>query len=108
MPKLNGWLWLAGIALFVPSQLQAQTSPARQAAANPADSKLRALYDGYAAWDAKESEQFEDSRGETKPTARLPKVDAQSLARTQVVETWVAGKKVWSRAPSAAPVERGK
>jgi predicted amidohydrolase YtcJ len=25
------------------------------------------------------------------------KVDAQSLARTQVLETWVAGKKVWER-----------
>jgi predicted amidohydrolase YtcJ len=36
------------------------------------------------------------------------KVDAQSLARTQVLETWVAGKKVWERAPSAAPTERGK
>jgi predicted amidohydrolase YtcJ len=36
------------------------------------------------------------------------KVDAQSLARTQVLETWVAGKKVWSRAASASPAERGK
>ena len=36
------------------------------------------------------------------------KVDAQSLARTQVLETWVAGKKVWSREPSASPVERGR
>jgi len=27
------------------------------------------------------------------------KVDAQSLAHTQVLETWIAGKKVWSRAP---------
>ena len=36
------------------------------------------------------------------------KVDPQSLARTQVLETWVAGKKVWERAPSAAPTERGK
>jgi predicted amidohydrolase YtcJ len=35
-------------------------------------------------------------------------VDAQALARTQVLETWVAGKRVWARAPSAAPVERGK
>jgi len=38
------------------------------------------------------------------PTA----VDAQALARTQVLETWVAGTKVWEHAPSAAPVERGK
>jgi predicted amidohydrolase YtcJ len=35
-------------------------------------------------------------------------VDAQSLGRTQVLETWVAGKKVWSRAPSASPPERGQ
>lgn len=37
------------------------------------------------------------------------KVDPQQLARTQVLETWVAGKKVWSRSPngSGAP-ERGK
>ena len=37
------------------------------------------------------------------PTA----VDAQSLARTQVLETWVGGKRVWERsAPTAA--ERGR
>jgi predicted amidohydrolase YtcJ len=36
------------------------------------------------------------------------KVDAQGLARTQVLETWLAGKKVWSRAASASPAERGK
>ena len=35
-------------------------------------------------------------------------VDAQSLARTQALETWIAGKKVWSRAPSASPPERGR
>jgi hypothetical protein len=36
------------------------------------------------------------------------KADAQSLARTQVLETWIAGKKVWSRPSSASPPERGK
>lgn len=35
------------------------------------------------------------------------KVDAQALARTQVLETWVAGKKVWARS-AAAGSERGK
>ena len=35
------------------------------------------------------------------------KVDPQQLARTQVLETWVAGKKVWSRTPRASPAERG-
>jgi hypothetical protein len=39
------------------------------------------------------------------PTA----VDAQTLARTQVLETWVGGKKVWARETSASPApERGK
>jgi hypothetical protein len=36
------------------------------------------------------------------------KVNAQSLARTQLLETWVAGKKVWARTSSASPAERGK
>jgi predicted amidohydrolase YtcJ len=36
------------------------------------------------------------------------KVDPQSLARTQVLETWVGGKKVWEKAPSAAGAERGR
>jgi predicted amidohydrolase YtcJ len=35
------------------------------------------------------------------------KVDAQALARTQVLETWVGGKKVFSRASAGAP-ERGR
>jgi predicted amidohydrolase YtcJ len=35
------------------------------------------------------------------------KADPQSLARTEVLETWVAGKKVWERSASAGP-ERGK
>ena len=34
-------------------------------------------------------------------------VDAQGLARTQVLETWVAGKRVWRRPPASAPGERG-
>ena len=38
------------------------------------------------------------------PTA----VNPQSLGRTQVLETWVAGKKVWSRTPSAGRRARGK
>ena len=35
------------------------------------------------------------------------KVDPQALARTQVLETWVAGKKAWERT-SAAGAERGR
>ncbi|HEX6740683.1 MAG TPA: amidohydrolase [Sphingomicrobium sp.] len=36
------------------------------------------------------------------------KVDAQSLGRTEVLETWVGGKKVWARTASPSPTERGK
>jgi predicted amidohydrolase YtcJ len=36
------------------------------------------------------------------------KADAQALARTQVLQTWTAGKKVWERPVSAAAAERGK
>jgi predicted amidohydrolase YtcJ len=36
------------------------------------------------------------------------KVDAQTLARTQVLETWIAGKKVWDRPASSAAPERAK
>jgi predicted amidohydrolase YtcJ len=38
------------------------------------------------------------------------RVDPQALSRTEVLETWIAGKKVWSREPSApaAATERGK
>ncbi len=37
----------------------------------------------------------------------VSKADPQSLGRTQVLETWVAGKKVWKRAASAG-AERGR
>ena len=36
------------------------------------------------------------------------KVDPQQLARTEVLETWVGGSKVWSRPASASRPERGK
>ena len=36
------------------------------------------------------------------------KVDAQSLGHTEVLETWVAGKKVWAKPASGAPGERGR
>jgi len=71
---------LAGTAFSLPSSALAQT-PSATAQPNANDAKLRALYDGYSAWDAKESEQFLDPRGETKPTAHLPHVDAVSQLR---------------------------
>ena len=37
----------------------------------------------------------------------VSRVDPQALAKTQVLQTWVAGKKVWEKAPTAG-VERGR
>lgn len=79
-------LWkLAGVLLvsawmLVPAA--AHAAPAAQAAAQTsADARLKALYDGYAEWDAKESGVIEDARGEAKPADYLPKVDPASQQR---------------------------
>ena len=71
---------LLGTSALLPASAFAQATPVA-AQSSLADTKLRALYDGYAAWDAKESEQFLDARDETKPTAHLPHVDAESQLR---------------------------
>ena len=34
--------------------------------------------------------------------------DQQSLGRTQVLQTWIGGKKLWERTPTAAAPERGR
>ena len=36
------------------------------------------------------------------------KVDAQSLGRTEVLETWIGGKKLWTKSVNASRPERGK
>jgi uncharacterized protein (DUF885 family) len=59
----------------------AEAAPVHTVAASAADRELRALYDGYAAWDAKESGNIQDARGETKPAGYLPKVDAATQQR---------------------------
>jgi uncharacterized protein (DUF885 family) len=69
-------------AATVAAPAHAQTpAVAHQPAPSAADRMLRALYDGYAAWDAKESGNFQDSRGETKPADYLPRVDAATQQR---------------------------
>src|SRR5207342_3954473 len=60
-----GCVLLTGFVLTAGAQ--AQVPPAAVVQPSAADAKLRKLYDGYAAWDAKESEFFQDARGETKP-----------------------------------------
>src|SRR4249919_1858894 len=67
---------LVGASWLAPGVVHAQpVAAAAQAVPSAADTKLRALYDGYARWDARESEFFEDASGESKPTAHLPRVD---------------------------------
>jgi uncharacterized protein (DUF885 family) len=54
---------------------------ARQAARTSADARLKALYDAYAEWDAKEGAQIRNAKGELEPADHLPRVDAQSQLR---------------------------
>ena len=54
---------------------------ASQAAPASADARLKALYDAYAAWDAKEGGYFENARGEIESAGYLPHADAASQLR---------------------------
>ena len=55
--------------------------PASPAASTRADARLKALYDRYAAWDAKEGGYFENDRGEIESAGYLPHADAASQLR---------------------------
>jgi uncharacterized protein (DUF885 family) len=83
MTRFHGSVLLAiagAAAIVAPVHAQAPAA-AHQPAPSAADRRLKALYDGYAAWDAKESGNFQDSRGETKPADYLPRVDAATQQR---------------------------
>jgi uncharacterized protein (DUF885 family) len=83
MMRFHGSVLLAiagAAAIVAPVHAQAPAA-AHQPAPSAADRRLKALYDGYAAWDAKESGNFQDSRGETKPADYLPRVDAATQQR---------------------------
>ena len=56
-------------------------SATAQVSPTVADRQLRLLYDGYAAWDAKESGYAMDEKGETKPLDYLPRVDGATQLR---------------------------
>lgn len=68
-------LFLASIALQPQVALAQQPAPVPAAAPSAADQRLKALYEGYASWSAKEFGFFEDAKGETRPAGYLPKVD---------------------------------
>src|SRR5437868_5600822 len=70
---------LAG-AMLAPSSAAAQ-APAHHSAPSSADRRLKALYDGCAAWSAKEGCVFEDEHGDTKPLDCLPRVDVATQLR---------------------------
>ena len=72
-------LLIASTALPLPAAAQVQA--AQQAVPSAADQQLKALYDEYARWDAKESGTFEDARGENKPADYLPRVDEANQLR---------------------------
>ena len=69
---------LAGVCMGTDgARAEPAAAPVLQSApSRVADSRLKALYDGYSTWDAKESGYFLDSRGELKPTDYLPRIDA--------------------------------
>jgi uncharacterized protein (DUF885 family) len=79
---MNKLLWLAATALSVSIPIHAVVAAPAHSRSN-ADARLKALYDAYAVWDAKETGQIEDGRGGFEPAAYLPRVDAASQLRRQ-------------------------
>jgi uncharacterized protein (DUF885 family) len=73
-----GAILLGTAAIWAPA---AAAPAAKHQARTSADARLQALYDAYAAWDARESAQFYNSRGDLDPADHLPRVDAQSQLR---------------------------
>ena len=79
---LRIWPLLLVGAVLTPATAWAQSPPAAHAPApNAADVKLRALYNGYSAWAAKEGGYFETTDGEQKQADYLPHVDAATQER---------------------------
>ena len=73
---------LAGASVTIPAAAQAQASPAQQSAVRKAaDEQLKALYDGYARWAAKEAGYFDDANGESQQADYLPQVDPDTQLR---------------------------
>ena len=80
MKRPGRFAYLILAAAAAPAAAQSAPAPAAETAST-ADQRLRALYDGYAAWEAKEFGYFEDASGETKSADYLARVDASSQLR---------------------------
>jgi uncharacterized protein (DUF885 family) len=78
--KLHVFTALMAGAVLPPSAVGAE-QPTHQAAPTSADKRLRALYDDYARWDAKEGGYSLDETGDLKPLDYLPRVDAADQLR---------------------------
>ena len=78
-----GAVLLATSALGVPALAATASATAEQPPRTAADARLKALYDAYADWDALESGQSWDSKGELQPADHLPRVDAASQLRRE-------------------------
>jgi len=77
-----GAVLLGTSALGAPA-LAAAAPNAAQPPRTAADARLKALYDAYADWDALESGQSWDSKGELQAADHLPRVDAASQLRRE-------------------------
>ena len=71
------------VALAAASPQALMAAPAHHPARATADARLKALYDGYADWDATETGQFWDRHGELQPADRLAHVDQASQRRRE-------------------------
>ena len=75
-------LTAAALLSIAAPAVPAQSAPTTHHPAT-ADAQLKALYDRYADWDAKETAQFWDAKGSLKPSDHLPGVDEASQLRRQ-------------------------
>src|SRR5512146_1760245 len=76
------WRIAVGLLAFGAIVHPAGAAPAtRSAVRSDADVRLRALYDGYEAWEEKEFGFFENARGERERKGYLPHVDEASELR---------------------------
>jgi uncharacterized protein (DUF885 family) len=80
---MRGTGLLAMLVLAAPWSAAAMAQPVAAPLAATADQRLKALYDGYAEWDAKESGYRRDADGETRPLDYLPQIGVPDQMRRQ-------------------------
>jgi len=80
MPKFARFaaILMASAPVLAGTPAHAQPAAPQQAPASAADLQLRALYNGYSEWAAKEGGYFETAEGEQKQSDYLPRVDAST------------------------------